>query len=116
MNHAWSGAPLIVLSSRFAGIVPLKPGWEEIEIAPAFGGLNEIDTAFDTVKGRIEARIYLDRGEVFFEAETPKVPVRIVLPVFGGDKKVKASNARLSGEEKGKMIFRSEGGKIKIVY
>ncbi len=35
-NHAWSGGPLVIMSKHFAGITPLKAGYESVKIDPQY--------------------------------------------------------------------------------
>ena len=58
-NHAWSGGGFAVLSSRFAGIRPLAPGFRRFEVDPQMGSLRHIEAKVDAVCGQIG--IVLDR-------------------------------------------------------
>lgn len=55
-NHAWSGAPLIVLSRHIAGITPLKPRFAEFQVRPQLAGLEYVSTTVPTPAGQIAMR------------------------------------------------------------
>ena len=58
-NHAWSGHGIIHMGQRFAGIVPLKPGFEEFAVKPQMASLKHIECGLETRYGMIE--VVLDR-------------------------------------------------------
>jgi alpha-L-rhamnosidase len=66
-NHGWSGGGLTMLSKYVAGIKPLKPGFEEVEIKPAIGGLKHSKARVSTVKGLIEVENDLNMANVFVQ-------------------------------------------------
>lgn len=51
--HAWGSKPNYDLLATVCGISPLKPGFREIEIAPAFGKLTFIKAKMPHPKGKI---------------------------------------------------------------
>ena len=53
MNHAWSGGPLVIMSKHFAGITPLKAGYEEVKIDPQYGLSDTMSCTVPSVKGLI---------------------------------------------------------------
>ena len=53
MNHAWSGGPLVIMSKHFAGIAPLKAGYEKVKIDPQYTLSDSISCTVPSVKGLI---------------------------------------------------------------
>ena len=53
-NHAWSGHGIILMGQRLAGIVPLKPGFEEFTVRPQMASLKHIECRVPTPFGPIE--------------------------------------------------------------
>ena len=53
MSHAWSTAPLNVISRYVLGVKILKPGYEEVEVKPNFGPLKRVSAVVPTPKGPI---------------------------------------------------------------
>ncbi len=53
-NHAWSGHGIILMGQRLAGIVPLKPGFEEFTVRPQMASLKHIACRVPTPFGPIE--------------------------------------------------------------
>ena len=53
MNHAWSGGPLVIMSKHFAGITPLKAGYEKVKIAPQYTLSDNLTCTVPSVKGLI---------------------------------------------------------------
>ncbi|MBP3794446.1 MAG: glycoside hydrolase, partial [Bacteroidales bacterium] len=58
-NHAWTGAGIIVLGGKVAGLEPLAPGWRRFRVAPQMGSLKQVSCTVDTGFGPIS--IQLDR-------------------------------------------------------
>ncbi|MDR1160865.1 MAG: glycoside hydrolase [Tannerellaceae bacterium] len=57
INHAWSGGPLTMLSSKVCGVEPLSPGFRTFKVAPQMGNLTEAEAVIDTHFGRIAVGI-----------------------------------------------------------
>jgi hypothetical protein len=62
MNHAWSTAPLNMLSRRVLGVTPLKPGFEEVAVRPRPGPLKRLSGAVPTPKGLVRLSMELKGG------------------------------------------------------
>ncbi len=79
-NHAWSGAPLIVLSKHIAGITPLLPEFREFQIKPQLCDLEYIRTVVPTKFGNIS--LYVCRKDGFtMRVDVPKgTDARLLLP------------------------------------
>lgn len=56
-NHAWSGAPLIILSKYIAGISVLKPAFKEFRVCPELCSLKKVSTIVPTLYGNISLAI-----------------------------------------------------------
>ncbi len=52
-NHAWSGGPLVIMSKHFAGITPLKAGYEKVKIDPQYSLSESMNCTVPSVKGLI---------------------------------------------------------------
>jgi alpha-L-rhamnosidase len=57
--HGWSASPEYDFLATICGIMPARPGFREVRIAPAFGGLHEIRAVMPHPDGEI--RLYLHR-------------------------------------------------------
>ena len=53
MNHAWSGGPLVIMSKHFAGIAPLKAGYEKVKVDPQYTLSDSLSCTVPSVKGLI---------------------------------------------------------------
>ena len=53
MNHAWSGGPLVIMSKHFAGITPIKAGYEKVKIDPQYTLSDSMSCTVPSVKGLI---------------------------------------------------------------
>lgn len=54
LNHAWTGAPIILFGQKLCGIEPVEPGFRVFRVAPQMGYLKEVEGAVDTKFGLIE--------------------------------------------------------------
>lgn len=65
-NHAWSGGPLVIMSKHFAGITPLKAGYEQVNIDPQYALLDKMTCTVPSVKGLITLQYEktADRGYI----------------------------------------------------
>ncbi len=70
-NHAWAGGPLIIMSKYFAGIEPLKKGYDVISIKPQFGNLNKIVSKVTTIKGDIHLQGKKSADENYLKVTLP---------------------------------------------
>jgi hypothetical protein len=57
INHAWSGGPLTMLSSKVCGIEPTSPGFKTFKVEPQMGNLTEAEAVVDTHFGKIIVRL-----------------------------------------------------------
>ena len=59
-NHAWSGAPLIIMSKYVAGVQPLEAGFRKFLVQPQLGSLKYVETLIPSVNGDIIIKINKD--------------------------------------------------------
>ena len=69
--HAWAATPAYDLSTYWLGVKPASPGFETVEIAPTFHGLDAVEGIFPTCNGNIE---------VDWKKEESRVKINIKLP------------------------------------
>ena len=82
LNHAWSTAPLNVISRYILGVTPAEPGFARIAVRPQLGGLKWVKATVPTAKGlvRLEARdgrLQLDvpaAATVTWKGRTQEIP------------------------------------------
>ena len=72
MNHSWSTSPLNMVSRWVLGVNPLKPGFEEISIAPHPGFLKRISGTVPTPKGPVRLEIERTGRAWRVKVETPR--------------------------------------------
>ena len=73
MNHAWSTAPLNMISRRVLGVTPLEPGFAEISVCPRPGPLKNLSGTVPTARGpvRLEMVRAGDHWRVSLETPAP---------------------------------------------
>lgn len=80
LNHAWSGAPLLILSRYVAGIEPIKPAFREFRVCPHMGDLGYVSTSLTVPAGRINLMVDT-RGGYTMKVDVPKsCKARLLLP------------------------------------
>ena len=79
-NHAWSGAPLIILSRYVAGITPLQPLFKEFMVKPQLCDLEYVRTSVPTPEGRIS--LFVSKKEGYsMRLDVPKnTNAKVLLP------------------------------------
>ena len=77
-NHPWSGGPLLIMSKYFAGIMPNKPGYDEVLVKPMLGYLKEIEAKTDSVKGEILVNIKKEENSITLNINVPEKTVIVV--------------------------------------
>lgn len=77
-NHGWSGGPLSLMMEYLAGIKPLSPGYETVEIAPTLGPLSRLDCSVSTPKGLVQVAVSGDRSRPKVAVVVPKHSTAIV--------------------------------------
>ncbi len=85
MNHAWSGGPLVIMSKYFAGIRPVKAGYEEFVIKPQLTSPDTVKCVVPSVKGFITATETKTESSFTLDAEVPgNTTAYIYLPCRDG--------------------------------
>ena len=85
-NHAWTGGPLVIMSKYFAGVRPVKAGYEEFLIQPQLTAPDTVRCVVPSVRGfiRVTERKTAD-GAFLLDASLPKgTTARIDLPFADG--------------------------------
>ena len=72
MNHSWSTAPLNMISRWVLGVQPLKPGFENISIAPHPGPLKRLSGKVPTPQGVVCLEMELKSGKWHVEVSNPR--------------------------------------------
>lgn len=70
-NHAWSGGITVIMSKYYAGISPLKPGYEEIKIKPDLGSLTSLNTEVEVETGKIMLSIEKQENSMKLNLDIP---------------------------------------------
>ena len=76
MNHAWSTAPLNMISRWVLGVVPLKPGFAESLVRPHPGPLKRLSGVVPTPRGPVRLEMTRETNRRYVSFETP-VPVTL---------------------------------------
>jgi hypothetical protein len=78
LNHAWSGAPLMLMCKYGAGIAPTAPGWKRFSVLPRPGPLKKMKVTVPSVMGDIG--LVIDRSDDCFELtlESPEGTTAVV--------------------------------------
>jgi hypothetical protein len=71
-NHAWSGGPLVIMSKYFAGIRPVKAGYEESIIKPQLTAPDTVKCVVPSVKGYISVTETKTDGAFTLDASLPE--------------------------------------------
>ncbi|MEO5594029.1 MAG: alpha-L-rhamnosidase N-terminal domain-containing protein [Chitinophagaceae bacterium] len=90
-NNQWSHCPVVpfyFMYMNIAGVTPLQPGYEEILIEPALGGLKTVRLNYYTIKGMIEFDLYQQNNSL---SGSIKIPAGIKATLQYNTKKVKLS-------------------------
>lgn len=69
MNHAWSTAPLNIISRRLLGVEPMEPGFAKIRVAPMPGRLRRVEGKVPTPRGPVYVKI--DGGRIEVDSPVP---------------------------------------------
>ncbi|GBG05853.1 alpha-rhamnosidase [Paenibacillus agaridevorans] len=90
--HAWGASPLYLTGKYFLGVTPAKPGYEEILIRPALGGLEWM-----------EGKVPVPAGEVALYMDT--TTIRVSVPAGTGRLQFRSGR---SPESIGGVLYRLE--------
>jgi hypothetical protein len=117
LNHAWTGGPLTLMFQYMAGVAPTSPAFETYQIRPRLGGLKQVETGFDSVKGRIEVTIQRSAAESRLVVNSPpgtKATVCLPLEEFGHRAvRVRDTTVWLNGASSGRVSGLAEGPLLK---
>lgn len=104
-NHAWAGGPLVIMSKYFAGIRPLKPGFSEILIKPAFGKLNNLNATVNTVQGTIKMDAEKKEKELKLDIDVPSKTL-VSIEKMSNDVEIEINNKKVyeKGEYKANKL------------
>lgn len=83
--HGWSGGPTYNLGAEVLGILPLKPGFEEVLVAPHWVDLQFATGIVPTAKGDVKVAWQRDeRGKTAaLRVETGEIPAEVLIPADG---------------------------------
>ena len=70
-NHAWSGGTTIIMERYYAGISPLKPGYEEIKIKSNLGSLTYLNTEVEVETGKIILSVKKEENNTDLKLNVP---------------------------------------------
>ena len=115
MNHAWSGGPLVIMSKYFAGIRPVKAGYEEYIIRPQLTGPDTVRCVVPSVKGPIDVTETKTDSGFTLDATLPKAATAQLCLPFAEGQTVKLNgrvidpNGQLTGTD-GLTFVKAENG------
>lgn len=79
--HAWGASPAYLLGRYYAGVKPVKPGYEEFEIRPVLGGLEWFEATVPIPEGEITVqmdkqsiRLNSSKGEGYLIIHSRRMP------------------------------------------
>ena len=73
LTHAWSTAPLNVITRYVVGVTPLEPGFRRVSIRPQLGGLKRLSATVPTAAGPVTVEVA--DGILQFRSPVPAVVV-----------------------------------------
>lgn len=94
-NHAWSGAPLIVLSRHIAGITPLKPQFAEFQVRPQLCDLEYLNTTVPTPAGQIGLKVARKDGLSMTLDVPTGTTARLLLPAYYTDYRIDGKKEKM---------------------
>ncbi len=115
-NHAWSGGPLVIMSKHFAGITPLKAGYEKVKIQPQYNLSDNMNCTVPGVKGLITLEYEKNDGNYTINLTLPQnmkavlyIPTQAVVKINGKD--YYKNGEYVNGDKKGdvEIVEKSQG-------
>jgi hypothetical protein len=89
-NHGWSGGGLTLLARYVAGISPLEPGFEKMQLRPQPGNLNRIQCRVNTVKGMVDV-VWENSTETFVMKVDQQTAIPVVFhPPYESDRIIRS--------------------------
>ena len=98
MNHAWSGGPLVIMSKYFAGVRPLKAGYEEFVIKPQISGDDTVKCVVPSVKGYITVTETKSGNSFVLDACVPADTTAVVYVPYSAGQTVILNGSTVYGE------------------
>lgn len=114
-NHAWAGGPLVIMSKYFAGIMPYKPGYEEILIKPEFGNLTSIKANVSTIKGNVEVVLNKKDTHISYEINVPEKTIIYVDKMEEDTVSIDGVEVESKNYEGDKVVLTLDKGKYNII-
>ncbi|TKG93626.1 glycoside hydrolase [Puteibacter caeruleilacunae] len=85
-NHGWSGAPLIMMYKKLAGINPVEAGFKEFEVFPDPLDYDDVCCSFSTVKGKISMEYGVKGNEHTLRLDVPGNSAAIIRIPVGSER------------------------------
>ena len=92
-NHAWTGGPLVIMSKYFAGIRPLKAGYEEFIIKPQLSGPDTVNCVVPSVRGYIRVTETKTDSGFSLDAEVPENTTAVIYVPYTAGQTVKLNGS-----------------------
>jgi len=112
--HGWAAAPADILPAIYAGVEPVRPGFDEFEVAPRCipEGTTELETP--TPKGRIHAHFRREGENLTVQMDAPAGTrcARILIPAGAELCRIKAPAASQLRAEKGRFVILRPGQRL----
>jgi len=107
-SHGWGCVPLLWLAEDLLGVRVVKPGGNEIAIAPESGGLPYVSGTVMTPKGLV--RVYYDPQQWLLKTSVPAgVTARVTTPSAWMGKRISVRQAPSPARMLDERTFRVEG-------
>ena len=92
-NHAWTGGPLVIMSKYFAGIRPLKAGYEKFIIKPQLSGPDTVKCVVPSVRGYIRVTETKTDSGFILDAEVPENTTTVIYVPYNAGQTVKLNGS-----------------------
>ena len=109
-NHAWSGGPLVIMSKHFAGITPLKAGYEAVKIDPQYSISDNMSCTVPSVKGLITLNYKMVDGKYSISLTLPADMNAVLHVPAEADVKINSTEYYSNGE-----YVSGKAGNVEIV-
>ena len=109
-NHAWSGGPLVIMSKHFAGIAPIEPGYERVEIRPQYTLSDSISCTVPAIKGLVTLNYEKIDGNYVIDLTLPQGAEAVLYVPMGAAVNINAEPFYQNGE-----YIKGEKGDVEIV-
>ncbi|MBR6335734.1 MAG: glycoside hydrolase family 78, partial [Clostridia bacterium] len=92
-NHAWTGGPLVIMSKYFAGIRPLKAGYEKFIIKPQLSEPDTVNCVVPSVRGYIRVTETKTDSGFSLDAEVPENTTAVIYVPYTAGQTVKLNGS-----------------------